>query len=115
MPFRLLVRKSRSGLTDSWRLNFRSGLPVAGAMPQLNHPPLSRMHVSPSNACSPLLCGRQNRLSDGLGQRDRAEQRLRIQVVVAGFIDDPDEAVLPGIGVAKGDVDFSSLQRCRIA
>ena len=48
-----------------------------------------------------VLRGGQDRLPDSLGQRDRAEQR-RIEVVVAGFIDDPDEAVLPGIGVAKG-------------
>ena len=61
------------------------------------------------------LRGGQDRLPDSLGQHDRAKHRLRIKIVIAGFIDDPDEAVLPGIGVAKGDVNFSSLQRCRIA
>jgi hypothetical protein len=54
-----------------------------------------------------VLRGGQDRLPDGLGQRDRAEQRLRIEIVLAGFIDDPDEAVLSGIGVAKCDVNFS--------
>jgi hypothetical protein len=62
-----------------------------------------------------MLRGGQDRPPDGLGQRDRAKQRLWIEIVVAGFIDDPDEAVRLGIGVAKRDVDFSSLQLCQIA
>ena len=61
------------------------------------------------------LRGGQDRLPDSLGQHDRAKHRLRIKIVIAGFIDDPDEAVLIGIGIAKCNVDFSSLQRCQIA
>jgi len=48
-------------------------------------------------------------------QFDRAEERFRIEVVVAGFIDNPQHAVLLGGGVAQRDVDFALLQRDRIS
>jgi hypothetical protein len=45
---------------------------------------------------------------------DRAEERLRIEVILAGFIDDPKPIVLLGCGIAQCHVDFAFLERGRI-
>lgn len=43
------------------------------------------------------------------------EQRLRIEVVVARFIDDPQQSVRRRVGVGERDIDLPRLQRRRIA
>src|SRR5262245_15235739 len=48
-------------------------------------------------------------------QGDRSEQRLRIEIVLAGFSDDPWHATLVGARVSERDVDFSLLQSDGIA
>jgi len=52
-----------------------------------------------------LGCG-QDRLPDSLRQRDRAKKRLRIEIIVAGLIHDPDQAMPLGISVANRNVIF---------
>src|SRR5262249_36879119 len=61
-----------------------------------------------------LLGGRQYRLLDGLRQGDRAKERFRIEVILPGFVDDPQEAMFLGSGVAKRNVDLPFLERRRI-
>ena len=43
------------------------------------------------------------------------EQRLRIEVVVARLIDDPQHSVLRRVGVGERDIDLPRLQRRRIS
>ena len=50
---------------------------------------------------------------DGLRQRYRAEQSFRKEVILAGFIDDPQKSKLLGIRVAKRDVDFRFSSEAR--
>jgi hypothetical protein len=52
---------------------------------------------------------------DGLRQCDRAKEHLWIQIILAGFVDDPKQAVLLGGRVAERDVDLPLLKRCRVA
>jgi hypothetical protein len=66
-------------------------------------------------ASSPVVRQQPARLFDGLRQSNRAKEILRIEVILAGFIDDPDETVLLGIGVAEGYADLPLLERSRIA
>jgi len=49
-----------------------------------------------------------------LRQRDRAEERLRIEVVLTRFVDNPQHVVLLRRGIAKRDVDFALLKRNRM-
>jgi len=46
---------------------------------------------------------------------DRTKERLRIKIVFAGFVDDPQQAVFLGAGVAQRDVDFPLLERDGVA
>src|ERR1700738_3358350 len=57
---------------------------------------------------------RQHSPSDRLRQRDRTEECLRIEVILAGFIDNPQHIVLLGCCIAQRHVDFAFLERDRI-
>ena len=48
-------------------------------------------------------------------ERDRAEACLWIQVIIAGFVDDPEQATPLGGGVATRSVDLPLLERRRVA
>src|SRR5262249_39084065 len=48
-------------------------------------------------------------------QSDRPEQRLRIEVILTGFIDNSQHAVLVGGGIAQRYIDFPLLERNRVA
>ena len=89
------VRRLRSGTRrrteDGWATLWQGGLAK-------RNPPLRREH-SPS---------------DGLRQEDRTEERLRIEVILAGLIDDPQHIVLLGGCIAQRYVDFAFLKRDRI-
>src|SRR2546421_90102 len=58
---------------------------------------------------------RQDRLLDRLRQRNRAKECFWIKVILAGFVDDPEQTVFLGHGVAKRNVDFPLLERDRVA
>jgi hypothetical protein len=62
-------------------------------------------------ASSPVVRQQPARLFDGLRQSNRAKEILRIEVILAGFIDDPDETVLLGIG--GGGLRRSSASRAK--
>src|SRR5262249_14120451 len=66
-------------------------------------------------AAALILGGSQYRLLDGLRQSDRAEEPLRIEIILSRFINDPEKSVLCRVWVGERDVDFALLQRCRIA
>ena len=57
----------------------------------------------------------EHRFLDRLRQRNRAEQGFRVDVIVSGFVYDPEKAVLLGRNVAKHDIDFSLFERSRVA
>jgi hypothetical protein len=52
---------------------------------------------------------------DSVWQRDRVEEQLRIQIIIAGFVDDPKQIMLLGGRVAKRNVNLPLLQRRRVA
>src|SRR5713226_4415001 len=66
------------------------------------------VHESGSSSC-------QHGLLEGLRQCDRSEKYLWIYVVVAGFVDDPQLAMLLRCRFAKRQVDFPLLERRGIA
>jgi len=65
-------------------------------------------------ANTPYALRRQHGPSDSLRKRDRTEECLRIEVILAGFIDDPKHIVPLGCRVAQRYVDFAFLKRDRI-
>jgi hypothetical protein len=52
---------------------------------------------------------------DGLRQGDRAKESSGVEIILAGFIDDPQQPAPLGVGVAQRDVDFSRLERRPVA
>jgi hypothetical protein len=48
-------------------------------------------------------------------QIDRAKEHLRIEIVVAGLVDDPQQALLLGARIPQADIDFALLKRGGIA
>ena len=48
-------------------------------------------------------------------RRGGSEERFRIKIVVGGFIDDPEQAMFFGDGIAKHDVEPLALERCGVS
>jgi hypothetical protein len=55
--------------------------------------------------------GGKHRLPHRQWQLNFAEECLRIQIILAGLVNDPQQIVLPGRRTAKRDVDLPLLQR----
>src|SRR5580700_9837115 len=53
----------------------------------------------------------QDGFPDRLRQGNGAEKRLRIEIIVAGFIDDPHQSMLLRFGIAEHDVDLPPFER----
>src|SRR5262245_61341008 len=53
--------------------------------------------------------GCQNSAFHGLWQRNRAEERLGVEIVFAGFVDNPQHAEFLGSGVAQRYIDLAPL------
>ena len=62
-----------------------------------------------------MLCRFENGFPNRLGNRDEQEETFRIEVIIAGFVDDTDLTMLEGIGIRKGKVDLPFLKRNGIA
>jgi hypothetical protein len=56
----------------------------------------------------------QHCLFYGQRQSDRAERSFGIEIILPGFIDDPEQTVFLGGSIAKGDVDLPLLERSRV-
>src|SRR5260370_35651265 len=70
---------------------------------------------TPGSPCHDSSSSVQHGLSDRLRQRYLAEERLRMQVIITGFVNDPKQAMFLSGRVAERDVDLPLLKRCRVA
>ena len=61
-----------------------------------------------------ILCRGQNCSLHRKRQCNRAEEGLRVEIILARFIDDPDKAALLRRGIKKRHVKLSSFERGRI-
>jgi hypothetical protein len=86
---------------------------AAGARTQVRRMS-TRWRKPAAQVVSPILRCSQYGLSHCLRQCDRAEERLRVEIVRSGFVDNPQKAMLLGLGITQHHVDFSLLERCRI-
>src|SRR5438477_3184304 len=69
--------------------------------------------VNPRSPATTL--GGENGALDRLRKGDRAEECLRVEIVLAGFVDNPQQIVRLGGCITEGHVDFAPLERRRVA
>jgi hypothetical protein len=87
---------------------------------QKMRPPMesrARSRFNLCGTCTVRVCSSsgQHRFLDSLRQRDPAEKHLWIEVIVTGYVDDPNETMLLRSRVAKRKVDLPLLKRRRVA